>query len=118
MTSEEVRQKHDSFLFPATLQYYNEPIAVAEGKGSRVTDMEGNSYLDFFGGILTISVGHANDDVNREVVAQVNRLSHISTLYPAVPLVELAEKLARITPGTSTSAASSAPAPRRMRLPS
>lgn len=100
MTSEEVRQKHNSYLFPATLQYYNEPIVVAEGKGSRVTDMEGNSYLDFFGGILTISVGHANDDVNREVVAQVSRLSHISTLYPTAPLVELAEKLAHITPGS------------------
>ena len=99
MTSEEVRQKHDSFLFPATLKYYDEPIVVTEGRGSRVTDAEGNSYLDFFGGILTISVGHANYDVNREVVAQVNRLSHISTLYPTAPLVDLAEKLASITPG-------------------
>ncbi|HEV8230722.1 MAG TPA: aspartate aminotransferase family protein, partial [Thermoanaerobaculia bacterium] len=56
-------------------------------------------YLDFFGGILTVSVGHANEKVNAAIKAQVDRLSHISTLYPTLPIVELAERLARITPG-------------------
>ena len=60
--------------------------------------MEGNSYLDFFGGILTVSVGHANEEVNAAVTAQVNRLSHISSLYPTVPVVNLAERLVKMTP--------------------
>jgi 4-aminobutyrate aminotransferase-like enzyme len=99
VTSNEVRRKHNEFLFPATLQYYQEPIVPAEAKGSRLRDADGNEYLDFFGGILTISVGHANDRVNAAIRAQIDRFSHVSTLYPTLPVVELAERLARITPG-------------------
>jgi alanine-glyoxylate transaminase / (R)-3-amino-2-methylpropionate-pyruvate transaminase len=94
-----VRAKHKEYLFPATIQYYQEPIVVTEAKGLRVRDADGNEYLDFFGGILTVSVGHANEKVNAAIKAQVDRLSHISTLYPTLPVVELAERLARITPG-------------------
>jgi 4-aminobutyrate aminotransferase-like enzyme len=94
-----VRAKHKEYLFPATIQYYQEPIVVTEAKGLRVRDADGNEYLDFFGGILTVSVGHTNEKVNAAIKAQVDRLSHISTLYPTLPVVELAERLARITPG-------------------
>lgn len=96
--SRAVREKHKQFLFPATIQYYEEPIVLTEGKGLRLRDADGNEYLDFFGGILTISVGHANDRVNSAIKAQVDRLSHVSSLYPTLPVVELAERLARITP--------------------
>jgi alanine-glyoxylate transaminase/(R)-3-amino-2-methylpropionate-pyruvate transaminase len=94
-----VRQKHKDYLFPATIQYYQEPIVVTDAKGLRVRDADGNEYLDFFGGILTVSVGHGNEKVNSAIKAQVDRLSHISTLYPTLPVVELAERLARIAPG-------------------
>ncbi|NOZ03585.1 MAG: aspartate aminotransferase family protein [FCB group bacterium] len=99
MNSEEIRRKHKAHLFPAIRNYYREPMVIAAGKGLRVTDMDGKSYLDFFGGILTVSVGHANEEVNAAVIAQVNRLSHISTLYQVESVVQLAETLARITPG-------------------
>lgn len=95
----ETRQKHKEYLFPATIQYYAEPIVLTEGKGLRLKDADGNEYLDFFGGILTVSLGHANDRVNAAIVAQLDRFSHVSTLYPTLPIVELAERLARITPG-------------------
>src|SRR5258708_22227795 len=62
-------------------------------------DLEGNKYLDFFGGILTVSVGHCNPKISRKVSAQVNRLQHTSTLYPNEHIVALAEKIAQITPG-------------------
>jgi 4-aminobutyrate aminotransferase-like enzyme len=94
-----VREKHKQYLFPGTIQYYAEPIVPTEGKGLRLKDADGNEYLDFFGGILTVSLGHANDRVNAAIVAQLNRFSHVSTLYPTLPVVELAERLARITPG-------------------
>ena len=94
-----VRDKHKEYLFPATIQYYAEPIVPTEGKGLRLRDADGNEYLDFFGGILTVSVGHANDRVNAAIKAQVDRLSHVSTLYPTLPVVELAERLARLAPG-------------------
>jgi 4-aminobutyrate aminotransferase-like enzyme len=94
-----VRDKHKEFIFPAMIQYYAEPIVFTEGKGLRIRDADGNEYLDFFGGILTVSVGHANDKVNAAIKAQVDRFSHVSTLYPAIPMVELAERLARLAPG-------------------
>jgi 4-aminobutyrate aminotransferase-like enzyme len=97
--SKSVREKHKQYLFPATIQYYQEPIVVTDAKGLRVRDADGNEYLDFFGGILTVSVGHANGKVNAAIKAQVDRLSHISTLYPTLPVVDLAERLARLTPG-------------------
>ena len=99
MNSETVRKKHQDYLFPAVKNYYEKPIVVSKAKGARVEDMEGISYLDFFGGILTISVGHANEDVNREVIAQINNLTHVSSLYPTLPVVELAEKLVNLAPG-------------------
>ena len=65
----------------------------------RVKDVTGKEYLDFFGGILTVSVGHGHPKVNAALKAQIDRLGHVSTLYPTIPAVELAERLARITPG-------------------
>jgi len=97
--SAELVERHKKYLFPAVANYYKDPVALSEGKGMVLTDLDGNRYLDFFGGILTISVGHANDRVNAAVKAQVDRLGHVSTLYPTLPIVDLAEKLARITPG-------------------
>jgi len=94
-----VRRKHREYLLPATIQYYEEPIVLTEGKGLRIKDADGNEYLDFFGGILTVSLGHADERVNSAVEAQIARLSHVSTLYPTVPVVELAERLARLAPG-------------------
>jgi 4-aminobutyrate aminotransferase-like enzyme len=99
MSAAEVRRKHKEFLFPACTNYYEEPIVPWEGKGLRVRDLDGREFLDFFGGILTVSVGHANDEVNAAVKAQIDRIGHVSTLYPTVPIVELAEKLASIAPG-------------------
>jgi 4-aminobutyrate aminotransferase-like enzyme len=64
-----------------------------------VRDAEGREYLDFFGGILTVSIGHCDPRVNDAVKLQMDRLGHVSTLYPTLPIVELAERLARLTPG-------------------
>jgi 4-aminobutyrate aminotransferase-like enzyme len=97
--SADVRARHKQFLFPSVTNYYAESVVLSEGKGMRVRDLDGREYLDFFGGILTVSVGHCHDEVNAAVKAQIDRLGHVSTLYPTVPLVTLAEKLASLTPG-------------------
>jgi alanine-glyoxylate transaminase/(R)-3-amino-2-methylpropionate-pyruvate transaminase len=94
-----IRAKHAKHLFPAARTYYDEAVVLDSGQGSRVRDLDGTEYLDFFGGILTVSVGHNNPRVSEAVIAQVQRISHTSALYPTVPMVELAERLANITPG-------------------
>src|SRR5664279_2177899 len=99
VSSSSVRAKHKEFLFPSVTNYYKESVVLESGKGMHLKDADGKTYLDFFGGILTVSVGHANEKVNAAVKAQVDRLGHVSTLYPTLPIVQLAETLARITPG-------------------
>ncbi len=98
-TSEEVRRKHKEFLFPAVANYYTEPLVLERGAGRRVQDADGREYLDFFGGILTVSIGHCDPRVTEPLKQQVDRLGHVSTLYPTQPAVELAERLAAMTPG-------------------
>ena len=99
MKKQEVIEKHKKYLFPIVANYYEEPLVVDHAKGSYVYDIDGKEYLDFFGGIVTISVGHCNEKVTKAVEEQTGKLQHISTLYPNGPHVRLAEKLAQITPG-------------------
>ncbi len=96
--SETVR-KHKEFLFPAVATYYQEPLALVRGEGMYVWDDAGNRYLDCFGGVLTVSLGHAHPAVNAAIIEQVKRLQHTSTLYANQPQSDLAEKLYQITPG-------------------
>jgi 4-aminobutyrate aminotransferase len=97
--SEEVLRKHKEFLWPAVFNYYQQPLVAERGSMQYVWDVEGRKYLDFFGGILTISVGHCNPKVTSKIKAQVDHLQHTSTVYPNEQIVALAEKLAHITPG-------------------
>ena len=96
--SETVR-KHQEYLFPAVATYYQEPIALVRGEGFHVWDDQGTRYLDCFGGVLTVSVGHANPRINEAIINQVRTLQHTSTLYANKPQSDLAEKLHQITPG-------------------
>jgi 4-aminobutyrate aminotransferase-like enzyme len=98
-TISEAVRKHKEFLFPAVANYYQEPIALVKGEGEFVWDDQGNKYLDCFGGVLTVSVGHANPKINAAIIEQINKITHTSTLYVNEPQSNLAEKLAEISPG-------------------
>ncbi len=98
-TVSEAVRKHKEFLFPAVATYYQEPLALVRGEGEYVWDENGKKYLDCFGGVLTVSVGHANPTINEAVVGQNNTLQHTSGLYVNQNQSDLAEKLAEITPG-------------------
>lgn len=96
---EEIVRKHKEFLWPAVTNYYAKPLVADHASMQYLWDIEGNKYLDFFGGIVTIGVGHCNPKVTSKIKAQVDRLQHTSTLFPNEHIVALAEKLAEITPG-------------------
>ncbi len=98
MNAEEIRRLHKEFLFPATINYYKESLPLARGKGCYLYDTQGKEYLDFFGGILTVSLGHCDEEVNRKIHEQNDTLQHCSTLYPTAPIVLLAKRLADIAP--------------------
>jgi 4-aminobutyrate aminotransferase len=99
MDTQTVNQMHKEYIFPCVSNYYSTPLAIKNGKGLYVYDWEGNRYLDFFGGILTVSIGHCQPEIITETIDQIQTLQHCSTLYPNTPMVMLAEKLAKITPG-------------------
>ena len=92
-------RKHKEFLFPAVATYYKEPVALIKGEGMHVWDEDGNRYLDCFGGVLTISVGHAHPKLVEAATEQMKTLHHTSTLYVVKQQSDLAEKLHQITPG-------------------
>ncbi|MGC8488002.1 MAG: aspartate aminotransferase family protein [Clostridia bacterium] len=87
------------YLMPGVGLYYREPLVLVEGSGTHVTDDRGTRYLDFFGGILTVSIGHAHPAITAAVTDQVRTLVHTSTEYITEPMVDLAERLAALTPG-------------------
>jgi len=99
MEKKEIYEKHKKYLVPCVATYYKEPLILDRGKGKYVYDIDGKEYLDFFGGIVTISVGHCDDEITSKIYEQMRRLQHSSTLYPNIPIISLAEKLAQITPG-------------------
>jgi 4-aminobutyrate aminotransferase-like enzyme len=99
MNKKEIIEKQKQYLFSCVATYYNEPLVVDHAKDQYVYDADGKEFLDFFGGILTVSVGHCNEKVTKAIEEQSRRVQHMSTLYANEPQVRLAEKLARITPG-------------------
>jgi 4-aminobutyrate aminotransferase len=99
MNTQDILKKHDRYIFPSVITYYEEPLPFERGEGQYLYSVDGKRYLDFFGGILTISVGHCHPKVTERVCQQVRTLQHTSTLYPHANMVNLAEKLAQIAPG-------------------
>src|SRR5881275_83589 len=99
MTKEEIIRKHKQYLFPSITTYFSEPLVTDHASMQYLWDIEGNKYLDFFGGIVTISVGHTNPRVTSKIKEQIDKLQHASTLFPNEAVVALAEKIAQITPG-------------------
>jgi 4-aminobutyrate aminotransferase len=99
MDKKKIYEMHQKYLVPCMANYYKEPLILDRGRGNYLYDIDGKEYLDFFGGILTVSVGHCDEEITSKAYEQMKKLQHTSTLYPNVQIVSLAEKLASITPG-------------------
>jgi 4-aminobutyrate aminotransferase/(S)-3-amino-2-methylpropionate transaminase len=75
------------------------PIVAAEGRGSTITDVDGNSYIDFTGGVGCLNVGHAHPKVVEAVQDQAARFLHTDfTMIPYEVCVTLAERLLAVAP--------------------
>ncbi len=82
-----------SFVAPL----HAEPLSIDRGEGSYVWDVEGNRYLDWFGGVLTTMVGHSLPEVVEAVQAQAAKVMHTSTLYLSEPMIAFAEEVAEVS---------------------
>jgi alanine-glyoxylate transaminase/(R)-3-amino-2-methylpropionate-pyruvate transaminase len=90
-----MRQKYTN---PTIFTIYKDPLLIVEGYMQYLYDETGRRYLDFFAGIVTVSVGHCHPKVVKAVQDQVATLQHTTTIYlhPNFPL--LAKKLASKMP--------------------
>ena len=98
MESSEIVDKYRRYLYGLTT-YYQEPLPFVRGEGKWLFGADGTRYLDFFGGIVTVALGHCEPRVVAAIEKQARTLQHVSTLFPTVPIVELAETLAGLFPG-------------------
>jgi len=96
---EEVMDLRKRYLTPALLTYYKSPIMIVEGSMQYVYDEKGRRYLDAFGGIVTISVGHCHPYVVQKAREQLETLQHTTTIYLHPTIAEYGEMLATRLPG-------------------
>jgi 4-aminobutyrate aminotransferase/(S)-3-amino-2-methylpropionate transaminase len=75
------------------------PIVAAEGHGALLTDVDGNTFIDFGGGVGCLNVGHAHPRVVEAVQEQAAQFLHTDfTIVPYEVYVTLAERLLAVTP--------------------
>src|SRR5689334_14899610 len=75
------------------------PIVAAEGRGATLTDVDGNTFLDFTGGVGCLNVGHAHPRVVEAVQEQASRFLHTDfTIVPYEVYVSVAERLLAVAP--------------------
>ena len=96
-TNADLLERHRAVLPSWLALYYDPPISLDRGEGRHVYDVEGNRYLDFFGGILTTSLGYDIPEVTAAVREQAGKVLHSSTLYLSEPMVELAELICELS---------------------
>jgi 4-aminobutyrate aminotransferase len=95
---DDLLSRHRAVLPSWMTVYYDRPIEIVSGSGCRVTDADGRTYLDFFGGVLTTMLGHDLPEIRAAVERQLRTgVVHTSTLYLIRAQVELAEKVAALS---------------------
>ncbi len=80
----------------ALLPVYDRDLVIVSGKGSRVTDAEGRTYLDFAAGIGVNGLGYGDRKVVAAIRKQAGRLVHASNLYYSEPVLRLADRLSAL----------------------
>jgi adenosylmethionine-8-amino-7-oxononanoate aminotransferase len=75
------------------------PTILVRGEGSRVWDQDGNAYIDALAGLFCVNAGYGRREIVEAVAAQMMEIPYVSPFsFPNLPLIELAGKLAEISP--------------------
>ncbi len=96
---EEILALRKEFVNPAIFHYYKKPITIVEGKAQYLFDETGRRYLDGFGGIVTVSVGHCHPEVLAAATLQNETINHTTTIYLNPQVALYAKELAAKMPG-------------------
>ena len=91
MSHFEAIKKREETLLCRTYNRY--PIAVKNGKGSRLWDYDGKEYVDLLAGIAVTDLGHSNEELAKVMEEQARKLIHVSNLFYQEEQLDLAERL-------------------------
>jgi 4-aminobutyrate aminotransferase/(S)-3-amino-2-methylpropionate transaminase len=95
---QEIFEKANRYLMTSIVSKL-EPVVVSEASGAIIKDIAGKEYIDCFSGISVVNAGHSQPEILEAAINQARRLVHVCNYVYYVPqVVELAEKLAEITP--------------------
>ena len=87
---DEIKQQEEALLFRTYGRY---PLAVKNGKGSRLWDFDGKEYIDLLAGIAVTGLGHANEELAQVMETQARKLLHVSNLFYQEEQLDLAKRL-------------------------
>ena len=94
-----VLDKKKKFIMPCLGHFYSDPPEFVRGQMQYLFDAAGKKYLDLYAGVSVINCGHCNPAITEKIIAQIQRLQHVCNIYLTENFVNLAEKLAAVTPG-------------------
>ncbi|QJW44635.1 aspartate aminotransferase family protein [bacterium BFN5] len=96
---DEILQKKRDYLIPCVYHFYKQPMQLVRGEMQYLYDQTGKQYLDCFAGVSVVNCGHCNPEITKAICEQVTTLQHTTTIYLTQNIVNLAERLASLTPG-------------------
>ena len=97
--ADEVLEKKRKYIMPCLGHFYSEPPEFVRGEMQYLFDTEGKKYLDCYAGVSVINCGHCNPFIVDRMVEQIKNLQHVCNIYLTENFVNLAERLAEVTPG-------------------
>nr|XP_053634647.1 alanine--glyoxylate aminotransferase 2, mitochondrial-like [Cherax quadricarinatus] len=95
---DEVVKLKGTFLNPVLVTHFSQPLLIHDGHMQWLFDHTGKRYLDLFGGIVTVSVGHCHPKVLAAATEQLNKLWHTTNIYLHPKIHEYAQRLAEKLP--------------------
>ncbi|RKD73537.1 adenosylmethionine-8-amino-7-oxononanoate aminotransferase [Sinobaca qinghaiensis] len=90
---QELLEKDRQYLWHHISPHNENPIIFEKGQGSRVTDIDGNEYLDAMSGLWCVNVGHGRETIAEAAMMQMKKLGYVPLSNSHAPAVNLAEAL-------------------------
>lgn len=92
-TKEELLEKDRKYVWHHMSAHNENPMILASGEGSWVTDVDGNRYLDGMSGLWCVNVGHGRKEIADAAAAQMMKLAYATMVQSHIPSIELAAKI-------------------------
>ena len=97
--AKKILEKKREYIMPCLGHFYSEPPQFVRGEMQYLFDTTGKKYLDCYAGVSVINCGHCNPFITERMIEQIKTLQHVCNIYLTENFVNLAERLAEVTPG-------------------